>query len=634
MNEMPMRRRPMRQGSQPTELPKPLPRPDNVPEPKDRPYPGTIELHVDATDVIRRIFSVRQSIPVSGGGRFTLVYPEWLPGFHAPKAQIELLSALTISAAGQKLSWRRDPVNVYAFHVQVPEGISTLDVRFQYLAPTDGSQGRVTVTREMLDLQWNTVVLHPAGYYARNITVRASAEFPPGWGHACAIPSKTVATAAHFDAVPLDVLVDSPVYAGRHSSRIPLGDGVHLNLFSDKPEQLGISQGQLGACKALVREATAMFGARHYDQYEFLVALSDEVGGNGIEHHRCCEIATSSDLLLDWEKNLSARDVLGHEYVHSWNGKYRRGADSWQPCFLEPIRNSLMWVYEGLTQYLGQVLCARAGIWTAQDLVASLATTAGDQLTRRGRIWRSMADTTHDPVVAGRAALPWKSWQRSEDYYADGQLMWLEVDMMIREATEGLHSLDDFAKVFFGMKDGEWITNTYDFDDVCSALNEVLEYPWADFLNQRLYTLASEPPLGGFERGGYRLKFREEENHFAASKAAVSNVTDLAHSIGLKVRHDGRVSECIWGSPAFDAGITAGAKLLGVNGQEFSADGLKLGVARTSEGRFLNLLVKHDHHLFECQLTYTGGHRHPHLIAMAGKPLLNTVAVPRAPDEV
>jgi predicted metalloprotease with PDZ domain len=607
-------------------LPQPLPRPHNVPEPEDRPYPGSIKLAVDATDVLRRVFHVREIVPVASSGPFTLLYPEWLPGFHSPRAPIDLMAGLTVTANGRRVSWQRDPVNVYAFHLDIPPGATELELCFQYLAPTDSSQDRVTVTAEILDLQWNTILLHPAGYFARNVMVDASVRLPHNWSYACALREESRSgETISFERSALDVLVDSPVYAGRYRERIMLARNVHLNIFAERPEYTTPSEDQIGACRHLVQEARELFGAEHYDRYEFLVALSSEIESTGIEHHRSCEIAAEPDLFASWEKNLPAHDVLAHEFVHSWNGKYRRGSDSWQPCFHLPIRNSLMWVYEGLTQYLGQVLCARSGIWSKDDFLQALAEVAGDQLTRRGRIWRSMQDTTADPIIAERGPLPWTSWQRSEDYYSDGELMWLEVDMMIRHRTDQEKSLDDFAKLFFGMNDGEWITNTYEYCDVVSALSEVLKHDWQDYFAHRLNGISGGPPLNGIAMGGYQLIFKDEQSDFASKKDALAGTISLVHSLGLRLKEDGKVSECVWESPAFQAGMTAGSRIIAVNGRKFSPDELQLAVSRTAEGRFVHLAFEQGNHVFEQLVPYEGGPRHPHLVPDTEHPLLDCV---------
>ncbi|MET0283976.1 MAG: peptidase M61, partial [Polyangiales bacterium] len=435
--------------------PQPTAEPTSIATARDVDFPGHIQLEVDASDVQRGIFRVRQRIPVPASGPLTLLYPKWLPGYHAPQAEIALFAGLEVSAGDADLPWTRDLVEVFAFHVDVPAGVENLDVRFQFVSPTAPEHGRVVATPDMLNLQWNSVVLYPAGYFSRRIQVEAALTLPEGWSFGCALRASSEGDVHKFEPVALDVLIDSPIFAGRNFRRLQLDDErgeVHMNIVADTPEQLAATAEQIEPHRALVAQADKLFGARHFDHFDFLVALSDELGKIGVEHHRSCESGTTGDYFTAWEKNVPNRDVMSHEYVHSWNGKYRRGADSWTPTFERPIRNSLMWVYEGQTQYWGNVLSARSGLWSKQHTLDAIARTAAIYDNRAGRRWRSMSDTTRDPIIASRRPLPWVSWQRSEDYYSEGQLVWLDVDTRIRELSGDTRSLDDFARAFFGAK--------------------------------------------------------------------------------------------------------------------------------------------------------------------------------------
>lgn len=377
--------------------------------PRDVDFPGTIALRVDATDIDRRIFQVTETIPVAAAGEMTLFFPKWLPGYHSPRSPLELFAGLVITAGDLMLAWRRDPVEVYAFHIVVPEGARTIEARFQFLSPTADSQGDVAVTPQTMNLHWNTVVLYPAGYYSRRIMVEPTLTIPDGWSLACALDrARSDGRTTTFKPVALDTLVDSPVFAGRHFHSVDLEDGsaVRLNLFGDRPDLVEPTEDQLAPHRALIAEADALFGARHFDHYDFLVAVSDELGGGGVERHRSAEIVVPADYFTQWDKNASKRSVFGHEYVHSWNGKYRRGYDSWTPSFEVPIRNSLMWVYEGQTQYWGEVLAARSGLMPLDLTLQSLARTAAIYANRRGGVWRPMSDTTRDPIISGRAPQP------------------------------------------------------------------------------------------------------------------------------------------------------------------------------------------------------------------------------------
>jgi predicted metalloprotease with PDZ domain len=614
-------------------LPQPVAEPEAIPYPQDKPFPGTIRLEVDATDVERRIFRVRETIPVSQGGPMTLLFPKWLPGYHSPQAPIELFAGLVLRANGEDLPWRRHPVEIHAFQLEVPQDCSELVAEFQFLSPTDRAQGRVIYSHTLLALPWNAVLLYPGGYFSRGITVEASLSLPDGWHGACALTSNgTEAQTTRFEPASLDTLVDSPVFAGRHWRRIALDDQaqVHLNIVADAPELLPSDEAHIDAHRAVVAEADALFGARHFDRYEFLLALSDEIDSAGVEHHRSAEAATVPDYFANWDRNLSRRDTIPHEYIHSWNGKYRRGEDSWTPSFDRPIRNSLMWVYEGLTQYWDRVLCARSGLWNAEQSRDALALTAATHAVRAGSRWRPMSDTTRDPIIAARSPLPWPSWQRSEDYYSEGALVWLDVDTRLRELSGDTKSLDDFAQGFFGGNDGIWVTQTYAFDDVVAALDAIAPFDWGKFFASKLDGKQDGAPLEGLERGGYRLAYRSQPGDYWTSMEAVSGITNLSFSLGLTVSSAGRVEEVLWESPAFRAGLTAGCELVAVDSLSFSVDGLQDAVARAAEGPPLRLLTRHGKHHHNIEIECRTGNRYPYLERIAdARGRLDEILAPR-----
>jgi predicted metalloprotease with PDZ domain len=593
--------------------PEPLPDTPSIPDPRDEAYPGTLQLRVDATDVERRIFRAQETIPVSAGP-LILLYPKWLPGFHAPQAPIELLAGLTLRTVKGPLAWTRDPVTVNAFHLDVPEGVDTIEAEFQFLSPTDASQGRVLCTADMLCLPWNTVVLYPAGYYARRILIEASLTLPDDWQSACALEfARSEGGTSHFKPAPLDVLVDSPVLAGCHFRRIELDPNVHLNVVADQPHLLGATAEQIGAHRAAVEQADRLFRARHFDRFEMLLALSDEMSSAGIEHHRSFEAVSIPGYFTHWDASFPRRDTIPHEYVHSWNGKHRRGADSWSPCFEKPIRNSLMWVYEGQTQYWSRVLCARAGLWSAEQALGALAQTAARYDVRPGSQWRPTIDTTRDPIIAARAPLPWSSWQRSEDYYSEGALMWLDVDTRLRELSGDTASLDDFACAFFGAHDGNWATETYVFDDVIEALQVIAPFDWAGFFHDALTQTHEGAPLDGLERGGYRLVYRTSPNPFQAGSEALSGQVDLTHSVGLTVKSNGEVSDVLWGGPAFDARLTVGARIVAVGDRSFDPETLRTAIDEARTSGEIPLLVEKGKHVRRTAISYAAGLRFPHL---------------------
>ena len=600
--------------------------PAEIAAPEDRPFPGVIKLAVDATDLPHAIFSVHESLPLSGPGPITLLYPQWLPGAHSPVGPIDKLAGLTITAGGQPVAWRRDPVQVYAFHVDPPAGAKTLDIDFQFLSPVSTHEGRVMMTPQMLSLQWNALVLYPAGYFSRGVKVDASVKLPDGFTGATALetdsqgPSVGLVT---YKTTTLNTLVDSPMIAGRYFRRFDLDPGgparVSLDVIADRPDQLEAKPEQIAAHRALVTQAYRLFGAHHYDHYDFLFSLSDKMGGNGLEHHQSSEDGTIPKYFTNWDKTEAGRDLLAHEFTHSWNGKFRRPADLWTPNYNVPMRGSLLWVYEGQTQYWGYVLAARAGLLTRQQALDAIALTAAGFDARVGRSWRALEDTTNDPIVAQRRPLSWLSWQRSEDYYSEGQLIWLDADTLIRERTKGRKSLDDFARSFFGVENGSFVTKTYTFEDVVAALNGVTPYDWAGFLRTRLEGHGPGAPLDGIARGGYRLVYTDTPTDYFKSIEAGRKITNLMFSIGFTVNKDAALAEVEWDGPAFKAGLTEGTTLVALNGQAFDPDDLKEAIKQAqATGAPIMLLVKDKNAYRTVSIDYRGGLRYPRFERLAG----------------
>jgi len=625
--------------AQPSPGPQPLAPPPPVPAAEDTAYPGVIRLFVDATDLDRRIFRVHETVPLAPapqGQDLTLLYPKWLPGHHSPTGPLSDVAGLVVRANGQPVPWRRDPVDVFAFHLEPPAGATSLDVEFQFVSPTARDQGRISVTPEMLNLQWNQVVLYPAGHFARRITLQPSVRLPTGWRFATALDGASRSgDDVRFAAVDLDTLVDSPIFAGRYFRQIDLDPKgrtpVRLDVVADRPDLLDATPEQVAVHQALVKQADKLFGARHFDHYDFLLALSDRMGGIGLEHHRSSEDGATPHYFTDWDKGAPGRDLLSHEYVHSWNGKFRRPEGLWTPDFDAPMRAELLWMYEGQTQYWGQVLAARSGLWSRQDALDVLAMTAALYGQRPGRSWRSVEDTTNDPTISARRPIPWVSWQRSEDYYSEGQLVWLDADTLIRQRSGGKRSLDDFARGFFGINDGGWTPVTYSFDDVVAALNKVEPYDWAGFLRARLVEVAPQPPLDGLARGGWRLVFSDKPSGFWTDNEARRRIADFSYSLGLAIARDGAIAGVIWDSPAFKAGLTTGGKLLAVNGVAYDADELKQAIIEAKTGSEpIQLLVQTGDRFKMVPVDYHGGPRYPRLERIAGAPdYLSEILAPR-----
>ena len=607
-----------------------------IAEPKDVPYPGVIRLAVDATDLAHGVVQARETVPIEGPGPITLLYPKWLPGYHSPTGPIDKLAGLIVTAGGQRVAWRRDPVDVYAFHVDPPAGATALDLAFQYLSPVSKREGRIVMTPQMLNLEWNTAVLYPAGYFSRDIQVEPSVRLPAGFSYATALETESSAAGeTHFETTSLNTLVDSPLVAGRNFKSFDLDPGgparVTLDVFADRPEDLVATPEQIAVHRALVQQAYRLFGSRHYDHYDFLLWLSDRMGGEGLEHHQSSQDGTTPKYFTDWANTDAGRDLLAHEYTHSWNGKFRRPADLWTPNFNTPMRDSLLWVYEGQTQYWGYVLAARAGLMTQQQTLDAIALTAAEYDGRVGRAWRPLEDTTNDPIIALRRPLSWVSWQRSEDYYSEGELIWLDADTLIRQLSGGKRSLDDFAKTFFGVDNGGLVTRTYDFEAVVAALNAVQPYDWASFLKQRLNGNGPGAPLDGLARGGYRLVYADVDTDFDRSIESRADVTNLLFSIGLVIGRDGTLNEVLWDGPAFKAGLTQGTQIIAVNGEAYDSEGLKAAITAAKSGAApIALLVKDSSEYRTVTVDYHGGLRYPHLERIAGQPArLDDILAPR-----
>jgi predicted metalloprotease with PDZ domain len=581
---------------------------------------------VDATDVAHRIFRVHEVIPAQPGP-LTLLYPQWLPGNHSPTGPIDKLAGLVVTANGKTLPWKRDTLNVYAFHVDVPAGASSVEVAFQFLSPQERNQGRVVMTPEMLNLQWNASSLYPAGYATKGITAQTSVKLPAGWqfGSALEVASRDGDT-VHFKPISYDNLVDSPIYAGKYFKRVDLDPGakvpVHLNIVADAPKYLEITPEQLKVHRNLVQQMYKLYGARHYNHYDFLFSLSDKMSGNGLEHHRSSENGVGTGYFTEWDKNVLDRDLLPHEFNHSWDGKYRRGADLTTPSFNVPMEDSLLWVYEGQTQFWGFVMAARSGLWSEAQTRDALAEVAARY--DRGRpglaSWRNLQDTTNDPIIAQRAPLPYRNYQASEDYYSGGQMIWLDVDAKLRDLSRGKHSIDDFAKAFFGMNDGDWGVNTYVFEDVVKTLNDIQPYDWNSYLRTRLD--GHGPLIGGVEGHGWKLVYDDKPSDMVKAIEARRHSADLTYSIGLSIGKSGAIGDVLWDSPAFKAGISPGMTVVAVNNHEYDADALKdaITAAVKDKSQPVELLVKNFDEYKIVRIDYHGGLKYPHLVRDDSKP--------------
>jgi predicted metalloprotease with PDZ domain len=613
--------------------PQPVPMPPPIAAPVDTPYPGTISLLVNVMNITDRILTVHETIPVKGRD-ITLLYPEWLPGTHSPSNAVAQLDGLVITANGKRVPWMRDRVDMYAFHVEAPQDAKALEVEFQFLASQDPKRSRIS--SKFANVTWNSVLLYPAGYFSRDIKFETSLRLPEGWKFACALETKSQdGNLVQFKETTLNTLIDSPLYAGVNFKRVDLSTGadntVYLDIFADKPADLEITPDELQYHKNLVIEAQKLFNSHHYDHYDFLFSVSDIVSGKGLEHHQSSEDGSRANYFTDWGAGVGGRALLPHEYTHSWNGKFRRPADLWTPDFNVPMRNDLLWVYEGLTDYYGNVLTARSGLRTPEQGRDEWARIAANFEISPGRTWRSLVDTTNAPIISSHGAVPqvWPSWERGYDYYPESDLIWLDADTRIRELSGGKKSLDDFAKLFFGIDNGSYVTVTYNLEDLVKALNTVQPYDWSGFFRTRVYEVNPSVPENGFTQGGYRLIYNDEVPEWVKKSEKLYGVS-FATSLGFSVRGEmggggpesqGGISQVWWDSLAFKAGITPDMQLQAINDQKYTPAALREAIVsaeKTSDP--IKLLLKRGDDFVTVSLNYHGGLRYPHLERVESTP--------------
>ena len=614
--------------------PVPTDKTDTIPVARDVPYPGgTIRLTIDATDVTRAIFRVRETIPVAHTGDVVLLYPKWVPGGHDPRNDIKNATGFRFTGGGRPLTWIRDTIDVNAFHVNVPEGVKSVDVEFQYVSPTTNDQGRIMMTPDMASIEPIATSLYPAGYYVRQIPVQTSVILPVGWQIATALrPSGRTGNRVDYPVTNYEILLDSPMIAGAHHRRIPLTQDVALEVIADNDAELAATPEQIAAHRRLVEQAVKAFGAQHYDHYDFLLTISNNLGGIGLEHHRSSEDGTRRGYFTDWDNQLNARNLLPHEFSHSWDGKFRRPAGLWTPDYRMPMQDEGLWVYEGQTQFWGYVLGARSGMLSKQDTLDAIAATAAAySLGTPGRQWRPLIDTTNDPIIASRQPEPWRSWQRSEDYYSEGQLIWTDVDRIIRQQSGGKRSIDDFAKAFFGIRDRDWGEVTYTFDDIVNTLNRVQPYDWRGYLTAKVYGVAPKAPLEGITQGGYDLVYTAEPTKWWKSIEKLRKGNDFTYSGGFTVGNDGKVQSVLWDSPAFNAGLTPGDEVVALNGRAFDGDALKAAIkGGAGQGPAPQLIIKSGDLYRTVALDWHGGLRYPHLVKTGkGEGTLDALLAPR-----
>lgn len=588
-----------------------------------------ISLFVDATDTPRKIFHARMTIPTKPG-TLTLYYPKWIPGEHGPTGPIQDLAGLKFTAGTQSLSWRRDLLDGWTFHVEVPAGTSSIEASLDFISPAGPEgiyTGGATATDRMAVVNWNTMLLYPEGWTSDELSCEASLRLPAGWTFGTSLPIASQSGGEiKFSPVSLTMLVDAPVITGQFLKVVALNPGqtppVEMDVAADSAAALEAPADVWEHYKNLVTQAGALFGARHYRDYHFLYSLSDHVAHFGLEHHESNDSRSPERALVNSRKRLLSSGLLSHEYVHSWNGKYRRPADLATPDYEKPMQTDLLWVYEGLTQYLGEILTARSAIRTPEEFRDFLAYAAADLDHRSGRAWRNLQDTADGVPSMQDAPHQWDSWRRPLDYYDEDELNWLWVDTIIRQQAHGQKSMDDFCHIFHGGPSGPPEVKAYTFEDIVNTLNQVAPYDWRSFWTDRLNNHGPGAPLGGIEGSGWKLVYDETRSPLVlAHEEDARQTVNAAYSLGLWLKEDGSITDTIEGMPAAQAGIGPGMKLVAVNGKKFTGDLLRDAL---HEGKNtsapLELLIENTDYYKIFKLDYHGGERYPHLVRDETKP--------------
>jgi len=594
-----------------------------------------IRLRVDATEAPRRLYHAELSIPAVPGP-MTLFYPKWIPGEHAPTGPVTDLAGLKISSGGRSIEWKRDSIELFAFHINVPPGAGSVDVKLDFLSNSDaaGFSSGASATSELAVLSWNQLVLYPQGKASDDVQVAAELRLPAEWKFGTALPvERTNGSSVQFKTASLTTLVDSPVLAGKHFRRIELSSGSrpahYLEIAADSDEALNAPAELIDGYRKLVREAQALFGATHYREYHFLLALSDQIAHFGLEHHESSDNQSRENYLVDANSEAVGATLLSHEYSHSWNGKYRRPDGLATRDFEQPMKGDLLWVYEGLTEYLGWVLAARSGLRTPEMNRQFLALDAAMLDNRAGREWRSLADTAIAARLLYEARSDWEMSRRGVDFYDEGLLIWLEADTIIRAQTQGRKSLDDFCRVFHGGSSGAPEVRPYSFESLTEALNGVARYDWKNFFETRINRIGTvNAPLGGVESGGYHLTYTDKPSMAQRAAEQVHEGANLAFSIGLILNNDGTIVDTLPEKPAAKSGIGPGMKVFAVNDRKYSNDVLREEIRTAKNSGTLDLLVANGKSVTTYKLNYREGEKYPILERNSQPTLLDEIFRP------
>jgi len=593
--------------------------------------PPTVTLAVDASTAPRKIFHASLKIPASPGD-LTLYYPKWIPGEHAPDGPVVDLAGLKFTARGTTLKWRRDTLDGFTLHVEVPAGTTEIDAELDFLSPAmfeGGFSAGSSATDKLAIISWNQVLLYPKGYNSNDINYSASVKLPDGWKFGTPLPviSQT-GNEIKFDTVSLTTLVDSPVITGQFLKIVPLASDpvTEMDIAADSAAALEAPQEVWDHYRNLVEQAQRLFGAHHYRDYHFLYTLSDHVAHFGLEHHESDDSRVDEQALVDETARKLSASLLPHEYVHSWNGKYRRPADLATPDYEQPMQDDLLWVYEGLTNYLGFVLTARSGLLSAEQDRDDLGLTAAALDHTPGREWRNLQDTADAAPELYFSSEAWHSWRRSVDFYEEGTLDWLWADVIIRQQSKGKKSLDDFCHLFHGAPNTGPMVKTYTFDDVVAALNDIVPYDWRGFWTDRLGNHGPGAPLGGIEGSGWKLVYDENPSEMESAAMSAERAASATYSLGLELREDGTITDTVEGMPAAMGGIGPGMKLVAVNGRRFAGESSRgevlreaLRAAKTSSAP-IELLIENTDYYRTYKIDYHGGEKYPHLVRDESKP--------------
>jgi predicted metalloprotease with PDZ domain len=597
-----------------------------------------IKLSVDATDATRRLFHATMQFPVKPGP-LSLLYPKWIPGEHSPTGPVADLVGLRITAGGKTIDWQRDARNMFEFHVTVPAGVTTLNVAFDFISPPDagGFSSGGSFTSQLGVLSWNQMLLYPKGTPSDKIEMQATLKVPNGWRYGTALPIESESgNTIVFKPAPLTTVVDSPVQMGAFYKTVELSpnDSVkhYLHIAADSEHATRISDEVASQYRNLVKETTTLFGAHHYRDYHFLYTLSDHVAHFGLEHHESSDDRTDEDSVVDEDHRRLAAGLLPHEFVHSWNGKFRRPAGLATPDYSQPMEGALLWVYEGLTEYLGEILTPRSGLQSSQDFFDTLAIETAALDRSEGRKWRPLEDTAVAAQILYDSRSDYSDLRRTVDYYPEGTLIWLDADVTIRTLSKGAKSLDDFCKLWAGGQSTPPEVKPYTFEDMVRTLNAVQPWDWAKFLNDRIHSTEGHAPLGGVTGGGYKLVFDGERSSYWKNAEGVGKGANLSYSIGLRVRESGEIGDVKIGSAADKGGIAPAQKIIAVNGREFSTTLLRDAItdAVKTSGP-INLLIKDGDYYSVHAVDYHGGEQYPHIVRDESKPdLISDIIRPHA----